>query len=86
MNSDEAIVAILNDTVIALSKFDFAKLQSLEREILNFVGSGIKFDEDCACLIMRQRYVLEILLKNCEVNLNTLKRLNSRDAGNQWAR
>jgi hypothetical protein len=86
MNSDEAIMAILNDTVIAFSKFDFAKLQFLEREILNFVGSEIEFDENCACLIMQQKYVLEVLLKNCEASLNTLKRLHTKNAGNQWAR
>ena len=85
MTDVEAITSILDETVRALTRFDVAKLQSLDRQISEFAGVKIDFDRESANRLMQQRSLLRILLQNCKTNLDVLGRLHDRTARDPWA-
>ena len=86
MTDVEAITSILDETVRALTGFDVAKLQSLDRQISEFAGVKIDTDRESANRLMQQRSLLRILLQNCKTNLNVLGSLHDRTARGSWDR
>jgi hypothetical protein len=85
MTTYQALVDIFDETFSALSSFDLDKLQALEFRIALLVESTVRFEADEIRGAFLKKRQLEILLQNCQVNLDALSRLHVRNMGNQWA-
>jgi hypothetical protein len=85
MTINQALADILDETVKALSDLDSHLLQVLEQRIVALVESSERYEEDDAGLILSKKRLLEIVLQNCQVNLDALTRLHARNMRNQWA-
>ena len=86
MAADQSIATILDETIAALSNFDSARLESLEQRIETLSGSAVELNAADVNAILQKKHLLEILLRNCDANLNTLKRLHARSARESWVR
>jgi hypothetical protein len=85
MAIDQTLVGILDETVEALSNLDLEKLNALEQQIVLLAESNVNFAKDSIGLVLPKKRQLEIVLKNCQVNLDALTRLHARNMRNQWA-
>ena len=85
MMTDQPVVDILDETVKALSNLDFAKLEALEQRIVTLAESDVRFERDDSGLLLLKKRQLEIILQNCQANLEALTRLHARNMRNQWA-
>jgi len=85
MVTDQAVTDVLDETIQALTLLDFNKLEALEKRISAFVRSGAKCNENSLELILAKKRLLELILQNCEANLNTLNRLHGRNTRDPWA-
>jgi hypothetical protein len=79
------LVDILEETAAALSTWDLEKLNALEQRIVLLAGSNTTFARDGISVALQRKRQLEILLKNCQINLDALNRLHARNMRNQWA-
>jgi hypothetical protein len=82
---DRALVDILEETADALSTLDLEKLNALEQRIVLIAESDTKFARDGIGLVLQKKRQLEIILQNCQINLDALNRLHARNMRNQWA-
>jgi hypothetical protein len=80
----QALADILDETVEALSNLDSVKLHALERTAV-LAESNVNYEKDDIDLAQPKKRRLEIVLQNCQVNLDALTRLHSRNMRNQWA-
>jgi primosomal protein N'' len=85
MTINQALADILDETVKALSDLDSHSLQALEQRIVALAESSERYERDDAGLILSKERLLEIVLQNCQVNLDALTRLHARNMRNQWA-
>jgi hypothetical protein len=85
MTINQALADILDETVKALSDLDSHLLQALEQRIIALAESSERYERDDAGLILSKKRLLEIVLQNCQVNLDALTRLHARNMRNQWA-
>ena len=85
MTINQALADILDETVKALSDLDSHLLQALEQRIVALAESSERYERDDAGLILSKKRLLEIVLQNCQVNLDALTRLHARNMRNQWA-
>ncbi len=85
MTINQTLAAILDETVKALSDLDSGSLQALEQRIVALAKSSERYERDDAGLILSKKRLLEIVLQNCQVNLDALTRLHARNMRNQWA-
>jgi hypothetical protein len=85
MTINGALADILDETVKALSDLDSGSLLALEQRIAALAESSEKFEPDQDGLILSKKRLLEIVLQNCQVNLDALTRLHARNMRNQWA-
>ncbi len=85
MTINQTLAAILDETVKALSDLDSGSLQALEQRIVALAKSSERYERDDAGLILSKKRLLEIMLQNCQVNLDALTRLHARNMRNQWA-
>jgi primosomal protein N'' len=85
MTINQALADILDETVKALSDLDSHSLQALEQRIVALAESSERYERDDAGLILSKKRLLEIVLQNCQVNLDALTRLHARNMRNQWA-
>jgi hypothetical protein len=85
MAIDQAVVDILDETIQALTHFDFNGLQALEERISVLVKSDAKCIGDGLHLILAKQRLLELLLQSCKLNLDALNRLHRRNTRGQWA-
>jgi primosomal protein N'' len=85
MTINQALADILDETVKALSDLDSHSLQALEQRIVALAESSERYQRDDAGLILSKKRLLEIVLQNCQVNLDALTRLHARNMRNQWA-
>ncbi len=85
MTINQTLAAILDETVKALSDLDSGSLQALEQRIVALAKSSERYERDDAGLILSKKRLLEIVLQNCQVNLDALRRLHARNMRNQWA-
>jgi hypothetical protein len=85
MTINGALADILDETVRALSDLDSGSLLALERRIAVLAESIEGFEPDHDGLILSKKRLLEIVLQNCQVNLDALTRLHARNMRNQWA-
>jgi hypothetical protein len=82
---DRTLVDILDETAEALSTLDLEKLNALEQRILLLAESNRKFASDGIDMVLQKKRRLEIVLQNCQINLDALSRLHARNMRNQWA-
>ena len=86
MTINRVLGDILDETAEALSNLDSARLHSLEQRIVVIAASNVKFrGDEAATLILQMQRQLEIILQNCQANLDALTRLHARNMRNQWA-
>lgn len=85
MTTDQTLAEVLDETIKALSNLDSAKLHALEQRIVALVRSNVKCDRDGIELVLQKKRMLEIILQNFQVNLDTLTRLHARNTRDQWA-
>jgi hypothetical protein len=85
MAIDQAVIDVLDETVQALTLLDFNRLQALEKRISALAKSDVKCSENSLHLIQSKKRLLELILQNCEANLNALYRLHGRNMRDQWA-
>jgi hypothetical protein len=84
MTIAQELADILDETVQALSNLDSAKLDALEQRIVVLAESNQKYESDIGLALPKKRE-LEIVLQNCQANLDALTRLHARNMRNQWA-
>jgi hypothetical protein len=84
MLNSQALAVILDETVKALTEQNLDTLHTLERRIAILAAQAEPGDE--IHLAMSNKDVLEILLRNCEVNLKTLQYLHLRNTSDSWER
>ena len=85
MATNGALADILDKTVFALRDLDSDALDALKQQIVTLEASNEKFEPDDAGLILSKRRLLEIVLQNCQVNLDALTRLHAGNMRKQWA-
>lgn len=85
MTNNKDLAEILDETVKALTDLDSGSLRALERRIVALAKSGERYERDDAGLILAKKRLLEIVLQNCQVNLDALTRLHARNMRKQWA-
>jgi hypothetical protein len=85
MTTQGNLALILEETITALSSFDLARLQTLEQSTIELAGSGLRCEAEEMNVLRAKKDVLELLLRNCEPNLNVLKRLHTRSTRESWA-
>ena len=85
MAIDQILIDILDETVKALSNLDLEKLNALERRIVLVAESNANFSRDSIDMVLPKKRQLEIVLRNCQVNLGALTHLHARNMRNQWA-
>jgi hypothetical protein len=85
MAIDQGLANILDEAITALGDFDLAKLLALEQRIAAVSQSDVGYERDGIGLILSKKLQLEILLHNCQTNLDVLTRLHARNLRNQWA-
>ncbi|MCU1250933.1 MAG: hypothetical protein JWQ49_3962 [Edaphobacter sp.] len=85
MTINEALAGILDETVTALRDLDSDALDALKQQIVTLAEFREKFEPDAAGLILTKRRLLEIVLQNCQANLDALTRLHARNMRKQWA-
>jgi hypothetical protein len=85
MTTNRDIAEILDETVKALTDLDSGSLHALEQRIVALAKSGESYESDDAGLILAKKRLLEIVLQNCQVNLDALTRLHARNMRKQWA-
>jgi hypothetical protein len=85
MRINGALADILDQTVTALRDLDSDALHALKRQIVTLAESSEKFEPGQAGLILAKKRLLEIVLQNCQMNLDALTRLHARNTRKQWA-
>jgi hypothetical protein len=85
MAIDQDLANILDEAIAALSDFDLTKLLALEQRIAAVSQGNVGYERDGIGLILSKKRQLEILLQNCQTNLDVLTRLHARSLRNQWA-
>jgi hypothetical protein len=85
MTINQALTEILDETVKALRDLDSDALQALEQRIVALAKSTESYEPDNIGLTLAKKRLLEIVLQNCQVNLEALTRLHARNMRNQWA-
>jgi hypothetical protein len=85
MPINQVLADILDETVAALSDLDSEALHALEQRIVMLSESAETFERDVVGVVLTKKQLLEIVLQNCQVNLDALTRLHARNMRNQWA-
>jgi len=85
MTINQALAEILDETVKALRDLDSDALDALKQQIVTLAECREQFEPHDAGLILSKRRLLEIVLQNCQVNLDALTRLHARNMRKQWA-
>jgi hypothetical protein len=85
MAINQALADILDEAVVALRDLDSGSLHALEQRIVTLAESNEKYERDDAGLVLSKKRLLEIVLQNCQVNLDALTRLHARNMRKQWA-
>jgi hypothetical protein len=85
MTINQALTEILDETVKALRDLDSDALEALEQRIDALAKATESYEPDNVGLTLAKKRLLEIVLQNCQVNLEALTRLHARNMRNQWA-
>jgi hypothetical protein len=87
MTINQALTEILDETAKALCDLDSDALEALEQRIgaLAKSTSTESYEPNNVGLTLAKKRLLEIVLQNCQFNLEVLTRLHARNMRNQWA-
>ena len=85
MTINQALTEILDETAKALCDLDSDALEALEQRIGALAKSTESYEPDNVGLTLAKKRLLEIVLQNCQLNLEVLTRLHVRNMRNQWA-
>jgi len=83
--SDRSVTEILDETVQAITVLDLNRLKSLEEKISALAQYSITWGKGGINTMLAKKYLLDLILRNCESNLDSLKHLHRRDTRDQWA-
>jgi primosomal protein N'' len=84
MAINQDLADILDEAVVALRDLDSGSLQALEQRIVTLAEFDETYERDDAGMVQSKKRLLEIVLQNCQVNLDALTRLHARNMRNQW--
>jgi hypothetical protein len=79
---EESVLAVLEETILALSELDLERLQTLEERALLLARSTITTGSIPA--LLGSQHLLGHLLEATMNNLSNLTRLNKRNGENVW--
>ena len=82
----QMVSAILDETIAALTGFDYARLEMLEERMGAMSTTNLDWNAAGISEVQQRSRLLESLLLNCGANLNTLKRLYARNRMEPWVR
>jgi hypothetical protein len=85
MAIDQAAADILNETLRAITMLDLNRLKTLEEKISAMAQYSITCGKGDINTILAKKYLLDLILQNCESNLDILNRLHGRNTRDQWA-
>jgi hypothetical protein len=85
MEMNQSLANIFDETAEALSNLDAIKLHALEQRIFALAEANVKLESDDIGSVLQKQRQLEIILQNCQTNLDALIRLHARNMRNQWA-
>jgi hypothetical protein len=84
MAIDQVLAEILSETVSALSLLNLDKLQNLETRMIKLAHQNLEVHSEDAKAALAKKRLLKVVLRNCAFNLDSLKRLHTRNVRNQW--
>ena len=84
MAINQDLADILDEAVVALRDLDSGSLHALEQRIVTLAEFNETYERDDAGIVQSKKRLLEIVLQNCQVNLDALTRLHARNMRNQW--
>jgi hypothetical protein len=85
VTSDQAVAEALDETVQAITVLDLNRLKTLEEKISVLAQYSITWGKGGINAMLAKKHLLDLILRNCEANLDSLKQLNGRDTRDQWA-
>jgi len=85
MTNDQAAADILDETIRAITVLDLNRLNTLEEKISAMAQYSITCSKGGINTILAKKHLLDLILQNCESNLETLNRLYGRNTREQWA-
>ena len=85
MAINQALADILDETVAEFSDLNLEALHALEQRTVIIAESTETLERDALGVVLAKKRLLEIVLQNCQVNLDALTRLHARNMRNQWA-
>jgi hypothetical protein len=85
MANDPGVTDLLDETIRAIAALDLNRLKSPEEKITALARYSIAWGKGGRCMILAKKHLLEVILQNCESNLDLLNRLHGRETRDQWA-
>jgi hypothetical protein len=85
MTNDQAAADILDETIRAITVLDLNRLNTLEEKISAMAQYSITCNKGGINTILAKKHLLDLILQNCESNLETLNRLYGRNTRELWA-
>jgi hypothetical protein len=84
MANDQAAADILEETIRAITMLDLNQLKTLEEKISVMAQYSITCGKGGINTILAKKHLLDLILQNCESNLDILNRLHGRNTREQW--
>jgi hypothetical protein len=85
VTSDQAVAEILDETVQAITVLDLNRLKTAEEKISALARYSIAWGKGGIDTMLAKKHLLDLILRNCESNLDSLKHLHGRNTRDQWA-
>lgn len=83
--ADQSLANLLDETIGALSSFDYERLLSLEERIILLAKSEV-INKDAMSALIQRHSLLKRMLNETQANFALFTRLRSRDENSKWAR
>jgi hypothetical protein len=83
--NDQAVAEILDETVQAITVLDLNRLKNPEEKISALAKYSITWGRGGINAMLAKKHLLDLILRNCESNLDSLKHLHGRNTRDQWA-
>jgi len=83
--SDQAVAEALDETVQAIRVLDLNRLKTPEEKISALAQYSIAWGKGGINAMLAKKHLLDLIVRNCEANLDSLKHLNGKDTRDQWA-
>ncbi len=85
MANDQTATDMLDETIRAITMLDLNRLKTLEEKISAMAQYSITCGKGGINTILAKKHLLDLILQNCESNLDILNRLHGRNTREQWA-